>query len=128
MEQYSAAALQKYGGVALPLFGLQTVEAPGDSESDPLDILPFSQGLFFLRVTAMEGGGSEELDVTVRTKDPSGDFWFNLMAFWPILTRVGGRIKVPFMVPNLGEKLAISYDLTDITSVKFSVYGVFKVR
>ena len=128
MEQYSAVELGKYGGVTLPIFELQAVTESGDNESDPLNILPFSRGLFFLRVTAMAGGGGEELDVTIRTKDPSGDYWFNLMAFWPILTGVGGRIKVPFMVPNMGEKLAISYDLTDITSVTFSVYGVFKIR
>ena len=128
MNEYSAAELQKYGGVVLPIFELQTVESSGDNESDPLNVLPFRNGLFFLRVTAMEGGGGEELDVTIRTKDPSGDFWFNLLAFWPVLTGVGGRIKVPFMVPNMGEKLAISYDLTDITSVTFSVYGIFKIR
>lgn len=128
MEQYSAAELSKYGGVVLPLFELQTVTISGNNQDDPLNILPFSRALFFLRCTAMEGGGSEELDVTIQTKDPSGDYWFNLMSFWPVLTAVGGTIKVPFMLPNLGEKLAISYDLSDITSVTFSVYGVFKVR
>lgn len=128
MEQYSASELQVHGGVTLSIFELQTVVASGDSEDDPLNILPFSRGLFFLRVTAMAGGGGEDLDVTIRTKDPSGDFWFNIMSFWPNLGAVGGRIKTPFMLPNLGEKLAISYDLTDITSVTFSVWGVFKIR
>ena len=128
MEQYSAAALDKYGGLALPLFEMQTVTVSGDSESNPINILPFSQAVFFLRCTAMAGGGSEELDVHIRTKDPAGDYWFNLLEFWPVLTAVGGTIKIPFMLPNLGEKLAISYDLTDITSVTFSVYGVFKIR
>ena len=128
MEQYSASELQKYGGQILPIFELQTVEASGDSEEDTLNILPFSRGLFFLRVTAMSGGGGEVFEVTIRTKDPSGDFWFTIMSFWPDLTAVGGRIKTPFMLPNMGEKLAISYNLTDITSVTFSVWGVFKIR
>jgi len=128
MEQYNLIELSKYGGKSIPLFPLQTVVESGDSEGSPINILPFSQAIFFLRCTAMTGGGSEELEVHIRTKDPSGDYWFNLMEFWPVLTAVGGSIKVPFMLPNLGESLAISYDLTDITSVTFSVYGVFKIR
>lgn len=128
MEQYSAQELQKYGGVTLPLFKLQAVTVSGNNESSPILIPPYAKALFFLRVTAMAGGGSEELEIHVRTKDPSGEYWFNILEFWPVTTGVGGRIKVPFMLPNLGDKLAISYALTDITSVTFSVYGVFKIR
>ena len=126
--EYSASELIKYGGVVLPLFELQEVTVSGDTEDNPVNVLPFSSGVFFLRCTEMAGGGSEELDVHIRTKDPSGDHWFHLMSFWPVLTAVGGTIKIPFMIPNLGEKLAISYTLDDITSVTFSVYGVFKIR
>jgi len=128
MEQYSAAELAKYGGVVLPLFELQTVTVSGNNTDNPVNVLPFSNGVFFLNCTQMAGGGSEELEVHILTKDPSCDTWFFLMEFWPVIDGVGGRIKIPFMIPNLGEKLAINYVLDDITSVTFSVYGVFKIR
>jgi len=127
MRQYSQADLRKYGGITIPLFESQLVTVSGNSNADPVNVLPFSKGLFFLRCTQMAGGGSEELDVVIQTKDPEGEYWFNLTAFWPILTGTGGRIKTPFMIPILGEKLSIAYDLTDITSVTFSVQAVLKI-
>jgi len=127
MRQYSANDLRKYGGITTPLFESQMVTVSGNTHDNPVNVLPFSKGMFFLRCTQMAGGGSEELDVHIMTKDPEGDYWFYLMSFWPILTAVGGTLKVPFMLPILGEKLSIEYELTDITSVTFSVQAVLKI-
>ena len=43
-QQYSMAAWAKYGGMEGALFKSQTVIASGNSEDDPLDILPFGLG------------------------------------------------------------------------------------
>jgi len=125
-RQYSPGELVKYGGVVENLFS-GTVTESGNTNDNPVLVLPYSTGMFFLRCTAMEGGVSQELEVSVQTKDPAGDYWFYLMDFWPSLTDIGGRIKIPFMIPILGEKLAIEYTLTDITSVTFSVNAVLKI-
>ena len=127
MEQYSAVELIKHGGITIPIFESQIVVANGNSNDNPINVLPFSRGMFFLRCTQIAGGGSEELDVWIETKDPAGEYWFTLTSFWPVLTEIGGRIKTPFLIPILGEKISIAWDLTDITSVTFSVYGVFKI-
>ena len=127
MIQQSPASLRKYGGMTSVVFPLQTVAASGNSRLTPISVLPFTHGMFFLRCTAISGGGAEELDVWIETKDPQGDYWFTLTSFWPILTGVGGRIKTPFMLPILGEKICVAYDLSDITSVTFAVNAVLKI-
>jgi len=126
MRQYSSSDLIKFGGITVPLFDLQAVTESGDTYDSPVKVLPFATGLFFLRCTEMVGGGSQELDVRIRTKDPAGDFWFTIIHFWSLFD-VGGRIKFPFITPLLGEKISIVYDLTDITSVTFAVNSVLRI-
>lgn len=128
MTIYSPSEYQVHGGIVLPIFALQAVTESGNNHDDPTLVLPFTQGMFFLRCTAMEGGASQELVVRIVTKDPAGDYWWTLLEFWPSLTDVGGNIKWPFMCPMLGEKIAVEYDLTDITSVTFAVNAVLRAR
>lgn len=126
MIQYKYSDLIKYGGIVHPLFAMQTVEESGDTYSSPLKVLPFATGMFFLRCEALSGGGSKELDVRIRTKDPAGDYWYTLIHFSSLFA-AGGDMKWPFLIPLLGEKISVVYDLTDITSVRFAVNAVLRI-
>lgn len=123
--QYSSQELVKYGGKVIEIFASQAVVASGNTQSTPINVMPFKEGTFFIRCTAIAGGGAKSLAVTVQSKDPAGAYWLTLTSFTAI-TAIGGEKKD--VSANLGENIAISYALTDITSVTFSVFGVFKIK
>lgn len=119
----TAQEIQAIRGVKVLLF-TGTKTATGNSHSDPKKVLRFREGTFFLRATA-KSGTSPTLDVKVVSKDPGGDYWYQLAAFTQ-LTDVGGELKA--VAANLGEYCSIEYTIGGTTpSWTFYVYGVFKI-
>ena len=123
--QYSAQELKKYGGKKILLFS-GTVVANGNNRANTsypiLNVMQFKEATFFLQVSATGGAGN--FIVLVETKHPAGAYYETLATFGT-LTAIGQNLQA--VAANLGENLGLSWTVGTLTSVTFTVWGVFKI-
>lgn len=111
---------REQGGVEVLMFS-GAITGAGDSKtSNPIYVMPFKEGTFFLNVTAWTG---TDLDIKVITKHPKQDKWEELVAF----TQVAGVTSEKKAVSaNLGDTIALEWTGT-LTTATVAIYGILKV-
>jgi len=124
MSLYNIKELLAIGGKVVKMFS-DTKAADGDTCTIPLDVMLFKEGTFFLNVIA-GSGTTPKLDVTIESKDPSGDKWHPIATF---TQATGVTNEHKDVSANLGNKIAVKYVISGTDpSFTFSVYVVLKIK
>ena len=113
-----------HGGIQKVLYEGTITEDGNTKTSNPVYVMPFKEGTFFINCTA-KSGTNPTLDLLVITKQPGQDQW-NTLATFTQLTDVGSEMKA--VAANLGDTIALIWTKGGTTpSFTVKVTAILKV-
>ena len=86
-----------------------TKTASGNTKLTPLETGHRKGGLFFIKVSAVDGTSDPTLDVDIISYDDETDDWYVIGSF----TQVTATGKEAIYIPDVGKKIATQYAIAD---------------
>jgi hypothetical protein len=126
-DLYNQKELEKYRGKNIVIFPSTQVDGgdslTGDSKDDSKLVMQFKEITFFINCTQFHASLTS-LDVDIITRDPVSGEWHVLTSFTQ-LTDVGSEMKA--VAANVGDEIAMQYELVGAYTATFSVGAVAKI-